>query len=122
MLFGQFCKQFASNELITEPFTDAETASDDIKARAQVLCDIMKPKMDILDKVEVVFIEAALQDPEYVESTLAQYNQGDIPDYLFKKFSETLYQTPFQELTLEQQSIIKTLSAYICVSAQGSNK
>ena len=122
MLFGQFCKQFASNELITEPFTDSETAPDDIKARAQVLCDIMMPKMDILDKVEVVFIEAALQDPEYVESTLAQYNQGDIPDYLFKKFSETLYQTPFQELTLEQQSIIKTLSAYICVSVQGSNK
>lgn len=123
MIFDQFCKQIASNELLTDPIVCSEDDADDIlKERAQALCGIMRLKMNKLDRIEIPFIEENLKDLNRVEQLLSEYNQGEIPDYLLMTFSEKLYGIPFNELNIDQQSVIKTLSIYICVSIQSSNK
>ena len=119
MKFLQFCRQIATPVIVEEPLDPNSTVSDDIKSRANVLCDIMKTKMDILDRIEIPFIEARFQDIDHVEDILEKYHNGDVPDYLLKLFSTNLYGQEFTSLNLDQQAIIKTLSVYICISNQG---
>lgn len=121
MVFSQFCKRLATNEVIAETMNVTDV-NDDVKGRAHALCQIMKPKMGILDKIEVGFIEEAFRDMDKVERLLAEYNDGEVPDYLLKTLSETLYGPEFTSLNPDQQSIIKILAVYICISIQGSNK
>ena len=121
MVFSQFCKRLATNEVITETMNVTDV-NDDVKGRAHALCQIMKPKMDILDKIEIGFIEEAFRDMDKVERLLAEYNDGEVPDYLLKTLSATLYGPEFTSLNPDQQSIIKILGVYICISIQGSNK
>ena len=121
MVFSQFCKRLATNEVITETMNVTDI-NDDVKGRAHALCQIMKPKMDILDKIEIGFIEEAFRDMDKVERLLAEYNDGEVPDYLLKTLSATLYGPEFTSLNPDQQSIIKILAVYICISIQGSNK
>ena len=77
--------------------------------------------MTILNRIEIPFIEEAFRDMDRVERLLAAYNQGDVPDYLLKTFAEKLYGSEFTSLNPDQQSIIKILSVYICISIQDSN-
>lgn len=121
MVFSQFCKRLATNEVIAETMNVTDV-NDDVKGRAHALCQIMKPKMDILDKIEIGFIEEAFRDMDKVERLLAEYNDGEVPDYLLKTLSKTLYGPEFTSLNPDQQSIIKILGVYICISIQGSNK
>jgi hypothetical protein len=121
MVFSQFCKRLATNEAITDTMNVTDV-NDDVKGRAHALCQIMKPKMDILDRIEIGFIEEAFRDMDRAEKVLAEYNDGYVPDYLLKTLSETLYGHEFTSLNADQQSIIKILSAYICISIQDSNK
>ena len=121
MVFSQFCKRLATNEVIAETMNVTDV-NDDVKGRAHALCQIMKPKMGILDKIEVGFIEEAFRDMDKVERLLTEYNDGEVPDYLLKTLSATLYGPEFTSLNPDQQSIIKILAVYICISIQGSNK
>jgi hypothetical protein len=121
MIFTDFCKRVASSEAIQQ--LDVKPVNEALEQRVNVLCEIMEPKMDILNRVEIPFIEEKFMDMDYVAKILSGYNQGDIPDYLLKTLSERLYKTEFTALNSDRQSIIKTLSVYICIlDTQGSNK
>lgn len=121
MIFTDFCKRVASSEAIKQ--LDVKPVNEALEKRVNVLCEIMEPKMDILNRVEIPFIEEKFMDMDYVTKILSEYNQGDIPDYLLKTLSERLYKTEFTALNSDRQSIIKTLSVYICIlDTQGSNK
>lgn len=120
MIFSKFCKQFATPVIVTDDLELSETPSEDVIKRVNVLCnEIMKPKMDILDKIEISFIEARLQDMEHVEDVLEHHYNGDVPDYLLHMLSTNLYGSEFNQLNLDQQAIIKTLSVYLCISMKG---
>jgi hypothetical protein len=101
---------------------DESLVPDILKTRAQVLISIMRTKMEILDRIEIAFVERVFDDMDKAEKLLAEYNHGDIPDYLLKELSEKLYHRQMKELTDDEQTIIKTLSLYICISIQSSNK
>lgn len=119
MIFEQFCKYHATNEQISS--IDVKDVDRNIQERAHALCQIMKPKMTILDRIEIPFIEEAFKDMAKVERLLSTYNEGDVPDYLLRTFSENLYGSEFTSLNEDQQAIIKILSVYICISIQDSN-
>ena len=121
MIFSAFCKRVSTYDMITQ--LDVKPVNKELEKRIDVLCEIMEPKMEILDRIEVPFVENKFVDIEYVSKILSTYNQGDIPDYLLKTLSQRLYRTEFTALNSDRQSIIKTLSAYICIlDAQSSNK
>lgn len=100
---------------------DESVVTDDMKRRVKALCSIMSTKVGIADRIEIPYIESAFQNLDKAEAVLQSYNDGDVPDYLLKEFSTNLYHQELKELTDEQQNIIKTLAAYICISIQSSN-
>lgn len=122
MYFQEFCNMVATTERIDDDLNvDESVVTDDMKRRAKALCSIMSTKVDIADRIEIPYIESAFQNLSKAETALQLYNDGDVPDYLLKEFSTNLYHQELKELTDEQQNIIKTLAAYICISIQSSN-
>ena len=121
MSFSQFCEQIATADVIRDTLNVIDV-DDDVKGRAHALCQIMKPKMGILDRITIAFIEESFKDMKKVERSLSAYNDGYVPDYLLKTFAAELYGSEFDALDSNQQAIIKILSTYICISIQDSNK
>lgn len=127
MSFQSFCTRMATPDTIPDQLVESDKPfNDDIATRVNSLCDIMMNKMNILDRVNVSFIESAMEDPARVEFLMNRFNMnpedpstaGNVPDDLLIVFSRRLYQKEFHQLTAEQQSIIKILSVYICISTQ----
>ncbi len=123
MVFQQMCNRVATRERIDEDIIVDETSvPDDIKGRTHALCNIMRTKVEILDRIEIPFIDKAFEDIDKAEHLLMEYNHGDIPDYLLKEFSTNLYHQEMKDLTDDQQSVIKVLSAYIIIAHQDFKK
>ena len=121
MFFEQFCMNVASDIHITEPLNDvSQVPSYDIQSRVHNLIKQLVYKMDILDHVHVWYVENALSDMTEVEEKLKSFNNGDVPDWVINELSTNLYRQSFQELNKNQQSIIKTLAVYICISGKGN--
>lgn len=119
MIFQQLCNRVATRERIDEDIIVDETSvPDDIKGRTHALCNIMQTKMEILDCIEIPFIDNAFADMDNAELLIQGYNHGDIPDYLLKEFSTKLYHQEMKDLNDDQQSVIKVLSAYIIIAHQ----
>ena len=121
--FQQFCNQHASGEWITDQLDTASfefSKEYDMPTRIRSMIEIMKPKVNIVDKINVPLIESASADISEVESKLKDFNNGDIPDCILVELSNGLYgesDQPFTSLTIDQQNIIKILAVYICISA-----
>jgi len=113
MYFLQFCKSITKQEICTMPDVN-DCVDPRIMDRAEILFKQMRTKTNIFDRIEIPYIESELQDQDKVQRILMQYNDGDIPDYLFRKFSE-LFHKPFNDLNIDEQSIVKTLSVYVCM-------
>ena len=68
MKFKQFCVNIANPDHV-DISTNGTTSYEPDKMCANII-NIMKPKMDILDKVNVPFIEATLEDSLSLRKTL----------------------------------------------------
>jgi len=80
------------------------------------LIEIMKPKMDKLDKISIKFIENYFEDIDTVSELIESHTiNGEIPDSIINKLSESLYGRLPDELTDGEQIIIKVLACYICI-------
>ena len=115
MKFLPFCQRISTPFIVVEPVQVSEMP-EDIAKRVKALCDIMKLKMDKLERVEIPFVESLFQDIDKVEDIMEKEYNGDVPDYLLHNLSTNLYGQEFASLDADQQSIIKTLSVYICIS------
>ena len=116
MKFLQFCQRITTPFIVVENLSNDAEMTPDVRGRVSVLCHIMKPKMEILDRVEIPFIEALFHDMDVVEDIMEQEYNCNVPDYLLREFSTELYGLDFASLNADQQAIIKTLSVYICIS------
>lgn len=119
--FQEFCNRTATDEHVTEKIAPVCFADPEFEKRVNALCEIMQNKMAHLDRIHIPFIESKFEDmncvAELLDSFYSDYG-GQSLDYIVSKFSTRLYHASFHELTLEQQAIIKILSAYICISIQ----
>lgn len=116
--FKDMCLRLSNTELITE--VDVITSREEAVPNKYVgpvesLIKIMRPKMDILDRISIPFIEAAFADINEVTKTLDEQNNGDIPEGIIQTLSTKLYNRPLQSLNTDEQAIIKVLSCYICI-------
>lgn len=115
MKFLPFCQRITTPFIVVEQ-TQVTEVPNDIAERVTTLCNMMKPKMNKLDRIEIPFIEALFHDMDIVEDIMEKEYNGDVPDYLVETFSTNLYGQEFASLDSDQQAIIKTLSVYICIS------
>lgn len=113
--FKDKCINIASDEMLTVD-TSITEYPDKYETPLNSLIIIMKNKMEILDKISIKFIESAFDNMSSVQEALDKNtDKGEIPDGIINKLSTELYHISFNDLTQEQQAIIKVLSCYLCI-------
>lgn len=121
MIFQEFCNIITPNYLITEPLENIdipESGAEEILERAHTLISQMRLKVGKFDKIEIPYIEKKLtENGQQLEDILAEYDGGEIPDYLTNLLSTELYGKGIHMLNCDEQSIIRVLAVYIIVSA-----
>lgn len=124
MIFKEFCREFATDEPIQIrsmypiEFTPVE---NELIRRAHILSNNIKHKMDVLDRIEISYIEEKLKDKDAVVEILESCYHGEIPGFLPMHLTAILYDCDpeeFNNLSADKQQIIKTLAVYICISAK----
>lgn len=71
----------------------------------------LKGRRDVFDNVNVVYIENKINSVDF--EAIADM---DIPDGIFVRLAEGIFNKTISELNVEQQSIIKVVAVYICIS------
>ena len=114
MKFKQFCVNIANPDHV-DISTNGTTSYEPDKMCENII-NIMKPKMDILDKINVPFIEATFEDMDEVV-TLLENNSSDISDGMILRLAENLYENHFNNLDDEEQAIIKVIACYLSIQS-----
>ncbi len=111
-MFEQFCLNKAS-KLTLDP-TDDMTIPERYQKPVESLITILKNKVDIFDRINVPFVEAAF-DNNFEEILNEKLENGEVPDGIIRRLSDGLYHEYPSRLSDTQQAIIKVLSVYICI-------
>lgn len=115
MVFETFCRRTATiDPLITNKDEDDFDIPRKYVKPVNSLITIMRPKMRMLDRVSVTFIENAFEE-NVVERLDEHTEDGDIPDSIINTLSMELYNVMPSELSETQSAIIKVLACYICI-------
>lgn len=113
MNFKQFCEQIANSEcnlINVENISVPEVYSTAVES----LIKIMKNKTEILDNINIPFIEASFEC-DYETLLKEKLEDNEIPDGIIYRLSEGIYNKTPSELSVDEQKIIKVLSIYICI-------
>ena len=112
MMFEQFCLTKATKEPL---FPGDETEIPErYKVAVDSLIEILKNRVEVLDRVNVPFVEAAFST-DYEKILEEKLPDGEVPDSIIKHLAAGLYHNYPSRLDSNQQAIIKVLSVYICI-------
>lgn len=115
MKFYQKCMILTTPDILTTNPEDVEYP-ESIQKKLDTLVINMKPKMDILDKVNIPYIEKVFDmKPEVIFKYLNESCDGDIPDGVINVLSTKLYAKDFNDMSAGEQAIIKVLSVYLMI-------
>ena len=116
MRFATLCRNLSTgNHLTTNP--DITEYPDCLSEVMDSLVNYIKPKKDILDKIEIPFIEKTFtsKTDKEVRKILEESCQCEIPDGLINTLSSRIYETSFNEMSVSEQSIINVLAVYLMI-------
>lgn len=116
MKFQQKCEAWATEDHLEVEDPDDLTYPVSIETKLKSLINIMKPKMGILDKINIPFIENELEKtPQQLFDSLNTSCKGEIPDGIINYLSKELYSKDFNSMSESEQAIIKVLSVYLMI-------
>lgn len=123
MSFLQYANDFASDDLLHIEPIDRELTpvENELVRRAHICIRTIKHQRDNFDRISLGYVEEYLHDTKEVSSIMETVYNGDVPDILPLTLASDLYDVDysgFNDLTSDQQKIIKTLAMYICISAK----
>lgn len=118
MAFLDFCLTKADASLFETPFFtedhDRVSIPEKYEGPVKVLVKNMKIKRDILDTVNIPYIESAF-DGDYKSILDEKLEDDEIPDSLIEHLANEIYGDNINCLTDNQRVIIKVLAVYICI-------
>lgn len=115
MDFLTYCKKVATNDHVV--ITEDRNVPEQYEQVTKVTINILKPKMSRIDRIEIPFIMAKLNSYETITDVLDEkLDGGDVPDGILNTLSEGLYSKSFNDLSIDEQSIIKVVGIYLIVS------
>lgn len=115
MDFLTYCKKVATNDHVV--ITDDRNVPEQYEQVTNVTITILKPKMSRLDRIEIPFINAKLNSYETISDVIEEkLNGDDVPDGILNTLSDGLYGKSFNDLTIDEQSIIKVVGIYLIIS------
>jgi hypothetical protein len=116
MKFATLCRNLSTgNHLKT--VSDTFEYPDQLKDVVDSLVHYVRPKRDVLDKVEIPFIEKTFTsktDAE-VREILEKSCNCEIPDGIINTLSTRIYDKSFNEMSVGEQSIINVLAVYLMI-------
>lgn len=116
MNFQQKCEVWATNDHVDVNDPHDASCPDSVKTKLESLVKIMQPKMGILDKINIPFIEKEMdRSPDELYTALNTSCQGCIPDGIINVLSQKLYEKQFNDMSTSEQAIIKVLSVYLMI-------
>jgi len=113
MNFLEFCKS-KTTDVGFESVALSEVP-DRYKQSTDAMIQIMKPKRKIFDSINVPFVEMTFEEEDYEDILKNNLVDGEIPDGIIYELSMGIFSEYPNRLDASQQSIIKVLSAYICI-------
>lgn len=115
MDFLTYCKKIATNDHVV--ITDDRNVPEQYEQVTNVTISILKPKMSRLDRIEIPFITAKLNSCKTITDIIEEkLNGDDVPDGILNTLSDGLYGKSFNDLTIDEQSIIKVVGIYLIIS------
>jgi hypothetical protein len=115
MKFYQKCQQLAT-PTINETDPDDFDYPDSIDTKLHALISNVKPKLQILDKINIPYIENAFDiKPDVLKEHLEKSCECIIPDGLINTLSKELFNKDFNNMIVSEQAIIKVLSVYLMI-------
>lgn len=113
MKFKEFCLSKATKKPFDLKDTEV-TVPERYKVPTESMITIMKNKVDILDRINIPFIESAFDD-DYVTILKEKLPDGEVPEWIVRRLTEGLYGKYPSMLDEAEQAIIKVLTTYICI-------
>ena len=116
MKFATLCRNLSTgNHLTTDP--DIMDYPDHLTDVIESLIHYVKPKRNILDKVEIPFIEKTFtgNTDQEVRDMLDKSCNCEIPDGIINTLSTRIYDKQFNEMSVSEQSIINVLAVYLMI-------
>lgn len=115
--FKKYCEKFTTDQKIT---IDASAeVPDTYKSTMKIVVNDIRTRLGVIDHTPVGYIQDELDAVDDVDGAL-RITAGDIPDGLLEGVSNGLYGKSFNDVTIEEQSIIIITSMYICVAKNRS--
>jgi hypothetical protein len=126
MGFRQFCKRIATENTIEITIPDDPMTVGipfNLESPIQVLTNTLKPLKKRFDSISVPYVEKCFSDMEKVFKVMDEEYDNDVDDGIPYALSMYLYDTQFNELSADDQAIIKVLTVYLLVQNKSkSNK
>ena len=108
--FQKFCNSKATDLPITfDP--DNVIVEEKYLDILDVTIKDLRGRREVFDEINVVYVENAINNVN-----LEEIADMDIPDGIFVRLAEGIFKKKVSELNADQQSIIKVLAVYICIS------
>lgn len=115
MKFYQKC-QYLATQMIMTTDPDDFNYPDSLSKKVKTLITNIKPKLDILDKINIPYIENVFDvKPEILRKSLQESCDCNIPDGLINTIAKELYSKDFNSMDISEQAIIKVLSVYLMI-------
>lgn len=126
MIFLDFCKRIVNPKTDFSEFVNVKP-DDEGNIRfpekyhvpVKSIIDIVRPKRDCLDRIEIPFIEKTFETDW--AALLENGKETDIPDGMVYALSDGIYDECPEKLNNEQMSIIKVISTYIIIQQSQRN-
>lgn len=112
--FQTFCNTRTVDIKLTIPDVTDEVSEVYKPTMNRVLNDLSN-RVVMFDRTSIPYIQETIERVDNMDKALEPTN-GDIPESILEKVSTTLYGSSFNDVNVEQQSIIIIVSTYICVA------
>lgn len=118
MGFRQFCKRIATDDTINITIPEDPMTVEipyNLENTINVLTNMLKPLKKRFDTISVPYVEKYFNDMENVFKIMDEEYNNDVDDGIPYALSMYLYDTQFNELSADDQAIIKVLTVYLLV-------
>lgn len=118
MGFRQFCKRIATDNTINITIPEDPMTVEipyNLENTINVLTNMLKPLKKRFDTISVPYVEKYFNDMANVFKIMDEEYNNDVDDGIPYALSMYLYDTQFNELSADDQAIIKVLAVYLLV-------
>ena len=118
MGFRQFCKRIATDNVISINVPEDPMTVEipfNLENHIRVLTNTLKPLRKRFDGVSVPYVEKCFDDMGAVYDILNEDYNNDVDDGIPYALSMYLFDTQFNDLSADDQAIIKVLAVYLLV-------